>query len=336
MRIVTIRDVAREAGVSITTVSRVLNHREEVDPITCERVDAVIERLNYVRNANASNLKQRHTDFVAVILRGRRNLFLTDLAERIVALGRQKHMHFLLEFIDEQDDEFLAARRLYLERNLQGIIFLGANLHEREGDIRGLDLPCVFTSVDASRLKSSKVASVAVDNFGAGRAAADRLIVLGHRSIALVGYFGHPEDSTGQRLYGVLESFKNHGIPYDERLFADCDFTLEKARRCTAGLLKKNLPFTALIAMSDTVAMGAMKALYDLGVSVPGQVSVVGFDGIEQGRYCTPTLATMRQPAEEIARITVNLLLDVTSGVAGRHVLLKSEWLEGGSVQSLL
>ena len=104
MRIVTIRDVAREAGVSISTVSRVLNHREEVDPLTRENVDEVIERLNYVRNANASNLKQRHTGFVAVILRGRRNLFLTDLAERIVALGRQKHMQFLLEFIDDQAD----------------------------------------------------------------------------------------------------------------------------------------------------------------------------------------------------------------------------------------
>ena len=88
MRIVTIRDVAREAGVSISTVSRVLNHREEVDPLTREKVDEVIDRLNYVRNANASNLKQRHTGFVAVILRGRRNLFLTDLAERRVGQAK--------------------------------------------------------------------------------------------------------------------------------------------------------------------------------------------------------------------------------------------------------
>lgn len=335
MRIVTIRDVAREAGVSISTVSRVLNHREEVDPLTCERVDEVIDRLNYVRNANASNLKQRHTGFVAVILRGRRNLFLTDLAERIVALGRQKHMQFLLEFIDDQADEFLAARSLYLERNLQGIIFLGANLHEREGQINKLDLPCVFATIDASSLKSPKVASVAVDNFGAGKDVADRLIKMGHRTIAMVGYFGQPEDSTGQRLYGVLESLQRHSIARDERLFEDCDFTLEKARQCTARLVNRQIPFSALIAMSDTVAMGAMKALHDQGVRVPEDVSVVGFDGIEQGRYCTPSLATMCQPAEDIARITVNLIRDVTSGMTGRHILLKGRWQPGGSVREL-
>ena len=335
MRIVTIRDVAREAGVSISTVSRVLNHREEVDPLTREKVDEVIDRLNYVRNANASNLKQRHTGFVAVILRGRRNLFLTDLAERIVALGRQKHMQFLLEFIDDQADEFLAARSLYLERNLQGIIFLGANLHEREAEISSLDLPCVFATVDASPIKSPKAASVAVDNFGAGKEAADILIGMGHKNIALVGYFGQPADSTGQRLYGVLESLREHGIGFDERLFEDCDFTLEKARRCTAGLIDRNIPFTALIAMSDTVAMGAMKALHDKGMRVPEDVSVVGFDGIEQGRYCTPSLATICQPAEEIARITVNLIRDVTSGIPGRHILLRGQWQPGGSVRVL-
>lgn len=335
MRIVTIRDVAREAGVSISTVSRVLNHREEVDPLTCERVDQVIGRLNYVRNANASNLKQRHTGFVAVILRGRRNLFLTDLAEQIVALGRQKQMQFLLELIDDQADEFVAARSLYLERNLRGIIFLGSNLQGRESEINKLDLPCVFATVDASGINSSKVASVAVDNFEAGRDAADILYQMGHRRIALVGYFGEPDDSTGQRLYGVLESFKRHNIEYDERLFEDCDFTLEKARQCTARLIERALPFTALIAMSDTVAMGAMKALYDAGLGVPKSVSVIGFDGIEQGRYTTPSLASISQPAEEIARITVNLAQDVTSGIPGRHILLKGRWQPGGSVREL-
>ena len=118
-------------------------------------------------------------------------------------------------------------------------------------------------------------------------------------------------------------------------MFEDCIFTLEKARRCTAGLIDRNIPFTALIAMSDTVAMGAMKALHDKGMRVPEDVSVVGFDGIEQGRYCTPSLATICQPAEEIARITVNLIRDVTSGVPGRHVLLRGQWQPGGSVIAL-
>lgn len=331
MKIVTIRDVARQAGVSITTVSRVLNHRQAVDPQTCLRVDQTIAQLRYVRNANASNLKQRHTGFVAVILRGRRSLFLTDLAERIVALGRKTHMQFILEFIDEKADEFETARSLYLERNLRGIIFLGSNLNQREKDIVRLDLPCVFATIDASSINHSKLASVAVDNFQAGKDVCDILVSLGHRKIALIGFFGGQLDSTGQRFYGVLESMKQHGLPYDERLFKECDFTLEKAWQCTNCLMKEEQKFSALIAISDTVAIGAMKALFDHGICVPRDVSVVGFDGIEQALYTTPSLSTMKQPAEEIADITLTLLNEISRGKQGRHILLRSIWQPGDS-----
>lgn len=165
MKVTTIHDVAAEAQVSITTVSRVLNSREEVDPTTRAKVLQVIERLHYMRNTNAANLKQRHTDFVAVILRGRRNIFLTDLAERMMDYGRQTGFQFLLEFIDERADEFLTASRIYMERKLSGIIFLGSNLKDREESLQRLDLPCVFATVDASHLPVPKLASISVDNF---------------------------------------------------------------------------------------------------------------------------------------------------------------------------
>ena len=115
----------------------------------------------------------------------------------------------------------------------------------------------------------------------------------------------------------------------------DSDFSLQTAYRATEELIRRKKPFTALIAMSDTVAIGASKALYDHGIRVPEDVSVLGFDGIEQGRYCTPSLATMQQPSEEIARDTVKLLADMLRGEPGRHLLLKTKWLEGGSVRAL-
>lgn len=335
MRVVTILDVAREAGVSITTVSRVLNHPDEVDPNTAERVQGVIRRLNYVRNANASNLKQRHTGFAAVILRGRRNLFLTDLAEHIVSLGRGTRLQFLLEFIDERADEFLAARSLYLERKLSGIIFLGSNLLGREQELKRLDLPCVFATVDASGLNLNQVGSVSVDNYRAGWEAAEALYQLGHRRIAMLGYFGGEADATGRRLYGVRDYLLSHGLPFDEDLFVDCSFTLQRGWEAANELIDRRKPFSAVIAMSDTVAMGAMKALHDRGIRVPEDVSVVGFDGVEQGRFCTPSLATMCQPAQEIARITLELLGEMRAGKPGRHVLLSGLWQPGGSVRAL-
>ena len=335
MKVITIRDVAREAGVSITTVSRVLNDREDVDPRTRERVQEVIDRLKFMRNTNAASLKRRTADMSAVILRGRRNTFLTDLAERVLAFGKESGFQFLMEFIDERADEFLAARRLHLERKLTGIIFLGSNLRERQKDVKRLDLPCVFATVDASFVDIPKVASVAVDNYQSGFEAAQQLIRLGHRDIAMLGYFSDRSDSTGQRLFGARACLEHHGIAWDESLFEDCDFTMHKAWRATNALIGRKKPFTALIAMSDTVAMGAGKALYDHGIRVPNDVSLVGFDGIEQGRYCTPSLATMRQPSEEMARATVELLSELTRRQTGRHVVLASQWLEGGSVMPL-
>jgi LacI family transcriptional regulator len=336
MKIVTIRDVAREAGVSITTVSRVLNERADVDPNTRQRVQQVISRLGYLRNTNAANLKQRHTDFAAIILRGRRNVFLADLAERIMEIGREKGFRFLLEHIDERADIFEAARRLYLERKLSGLIFLGANLKDREEDVRRLDLPCVFTTVDASFMRLKRVASVAVDNFRSGQEAADQLLNRGHRRIALLGYFADRTDSSGMRLNGVLERMRQHKVPFDERLFSDCDFTMEGGWRATQALLDRQVPFTGLIAISDYVAIGAKKALFDRGLSVPRDVSIIGFDGIEQGRYCTPALATLRQPSDEISAVTIQLLGELQRGQTGRHVLLPTQWLTGGSIRSLL
>jgi LacI family transcriptional regulator len=335
MRIVTIRDVAEKAGVSISTVSRVLNERMDVDPETKEKVLGVIARLHYVRNNNARNLKQRHTDFVAVILHGRRNIFLTDIAERILEYGKETSCQFLLEFIDEKADEFKAARMLYLERKLSGIIFLGSNLSGREKEIVQLDLPCVFSTIEASNLKVPRVCSVSVDNRKGGMDAANRLFDLGHRHIAVAGYQGEMNDGTGQRYAGAMDSYRLHGETFDPDLFIHTDFTLKGAYDATIKALEKTRNFTALFAISDMIAIGVIRALRDQGLRVPEDISVIGFDGIELASYITPSLATMRQPVDEIARISVSLLIDSIQGKPSRHVLLDTEPVKGDSVRQV-
>lgn len=335
MRIVTIRDVAKEAQVSITTVSRVLNDRPDVEEETRKRVLKVVEKLRYVRNANASNLKQRHTDFAAVVLRGRRNVFLTDMAECILEKGREQGLRFLMEIIDEKADEFDAVRALYLERKLKGTVFLGSNLGGREKDVQRLEIPCVFATVEAAFLKNRHVSSVSINNFEAGQRAAELLISLGHQKIALLGYFGTAADSTGQRLFGAVDALKRHSLPYDEGLYRECDFTLSAAYQAMSDILDKRRDFTAVFAISDVIAFAAMRALYDHGLSVPGDVSVIGFDGIEQAGYCIPSLTTLRQPAEKIAEEALTLLTASIAGEKGRHILLPAELVQGGSVRRL-
>lgn len=335
MRIVTIRDVAREAQVSITTVSRVLNDRLDVDEQTRRRVLGVVERLHYVRNANASNLKQRHTDFAAVVLRGRRNTFLTDLAELILEKGHQTGLRFLMEIIDEKADEFDTARALYQERKLKGVVFLGSNLCGREKDIENLDLPCVFATVEAAFLAGRSLSSVSIDNFASGKAAAEHLLGLGHRKIALLGYFGPKTDSTGQRLYGAAEALEKYGIARDSDLFEECDFTLADGYRGMQAVLARRKDFTAVFAVSDIIALGALKALSDQGLNVPGDISLIGFDGIEQAAYSLPSLTTLRQPAGRIAEETIALLSSLLRGEKGRHILLPAELVPGASVRAL-
>ena len=336
MKIVTIRDVAKEAQVSISTVSRVLNERPDVDDETRKRVLKVVEELRYVRNANASNLKQRHTDFAAVVLRGRRNVFLTDMAERILQKGREKGLRFLIEIIDEKANEFDAVRALYLERKLKGVVFLGSNLSGHEKDIQGLEIPCVFATVEAAFLQSPHVSSVSIDNFEAGRQAIELLLSLGHRKIALLGYFGTKADSTGQRLYGAINALKKHGIPYDECLYRECGFTLSAGYGAMNDILDKRRDFTAVFAISDVIAFGALRALHDRGLSVPDDISVVGFDGIEQAAYCIPSMTTLRQPAERIADEALNLLSASIAGEKGQHILLPAELVRGESVQHIV
>ena len=334
MKIVTIKDVAKAARVSISTVSRVLNQRQAVDQDTRERVMAIVRKMNYVRNMSASNLKQQHVAAIGVILRGRRNAFLTDLAERVLDWGRGTGFQFIMEIIDEKASQLLAAHQLYLEHKLRGIIFLGSSLGIQD-ETRKLELPQVYVSIGAAHLNSPYISSVSVDNFQAGKTAVEQLIKAGHRNIALLGYFGKESDSTGLRLYGAVEAMEAAGIRYDPALYRECDFTLESGYENTRILLEQGRPFTAMFTACDLMAIGARKALADAGLRVPENVSMIGFDGIEIGRYVLPPLATMLQPTDRMAEQAVLLMQQLIEGKPSSHILLDCVYLPGGSVRNL-
>ena len=230
---------------------------------------------------------------------------------------------FFLETIDEKDDEFQTALRLTHEKRARGFIFVGSRVDSRTQVLRGLEAPLVFATVPARELALPRVASVAVDDRRMGRLAMETLIQAGHRRIAIFGGSRNQGDALAERYLGAREACEAAGVPFDESRYVETRFSLPDAYGAARAFFPTRGDTTAVFAMSDLVAMGVIRALKDMGRRVPEDVSVFGFDGIEMGKYFLPSLTTIVQPQEEIARKSVEVLLEMmTGGGTGRHITL--------------
>ena len=324
MKVYTIKDIAAMAGVSVTTVSRVLNHRPDVNSATREKVERIIREKHFVGNTNARGLKQGN-EVIGVVIRGRSNPFLASLAEAILDRADTVPDNFVTEYIDEKADEFQTALRMTRQNHVKGLIFVGSLIDDRVRAIRGLDIPMVFTTVNAENASLPRASSVAVDDRGMGRLVAEELLSLGHQKIAVFGSNPVAGDSLAMRFQGFCEAFADRGLVYDSSLYRESRFSFEAGYENARAFFSERKDATALFAMSDTVAVGAIRALRDLGLSVPDDISVVGFDGIDITRFTLPRLTTVEQPVDEIARRSVNLLLDMMEKEsAPRHILVEA------------
>ena len=332
MKVYTIKDIAAMAGVSVTTVSRVLNHRPDVNSSTREKVEQIIRECHFVGNTNARGLKQGN-EVIGVIIRGRSNPFLSSLAESILERADNVSDNFVTEYIDERADEFRTAVRMTRQNHVKGLIFVGSLIDDRVEAIRNLDVPMVFTTVNAESASLPRASSVAVDDRSMGRLVAEELLNCGHRSIAVFGSNPVAGDSLAMRFQGFCDAFTDRGLSYDHTLYRETRFSYEAGYDVARTFFTERPDATALFAMSDTVAVGAIRALKDLGRSVPEDVSVIGFDGVDIGRFTLPRLTTVEQPVEEIARRSVNLLLDMMEKEATpRHILVEASFRRRESV----
>lgn len=333
MEIFTIRDVARRAGVAVSTVSRVLNGRPDVSEETRRRVMEVVEECGFVQNGNARFLKRTRDEFAAIIVRGRRSVFLSDVAEQMLACTQGLKTPFLIKYIDEEDDEFDAMRKLYAEKRAGGFIFLGSRLDERAEAIRSMGVPCVFATVDASQSGFDNASSVCIDDRAAGRAIMDRLLDCGHTRVAIFGGNREGDDAFARRYQGALDSLSAHGVAFDpQSSYQRLRFSLKGAYDCALRFFEEHRDVTAVLAMSDTMAAGVIRALRDLGLRVPEDVSVTGFDGTQMARYYIPSITTVNQPVEAIARESVTLLCQMLEGGEQRHVTVDYALVDGESV----
>lgn len=310
----TIRDIASACGVGVTTVSRAINNESGIAPETKQKILETAKRLNYTPNTHARRLRFGQTHTIAVLMKGTSNPFFLSLLEHLEGLIHERGYQMDLVTIRHEADEIAIARHTCSEAKPAGLIFLGGWL--RQAVNIDLPVPYVFCTVPTANDTTepcSSCRSVVMDEADAMDQIVTHLSSLGHRRIAFLG--SDPADqSVGKlRLECFRSALKKNNLEFFPELVAGTQapiapYSLEYGHRLTKELWERTQDFTALVTISDLLGIGAMKALHQADVDIPGRVSVTGIDGITMSEYTHPTLTTVTQPAEEIAKATVQTL----------------------------
>lgn len=339
----TIKDVARICGVGVSTVSRAINNHPDINPETKEKIMKVIEENHYIPNNSARNLKRTESNTIAILIKGIDNPFFLAMFQTFEQeLGYQDYT-FMLQRVQQDEDELAVAQELAKEKRLKGIIFLGGRVDREAREFRALGIPYVFcTFAPDKALLTPEVNYVSIDDEEESYRIVDYLCSLGHKKIAIIRPTYADRGIGWSRYQGYVRALKKHGIEIDPGLVLymkdDIEaFTPANGYAVTKELLESGREFTALFTMSDTTAIGACKALLEFGKRVPEDYSVAGFDGIEMAMYYHPSLTTICQPKEEMARASIKMLLDLIGEhpVKNNQQIFKAELRPGESTQEI-
>lgn len=333
----TIKQIAKESGYGVGTVSRVLNGSPNVSKRAQEAIQATIDAHNYQPNQNAQRLKQQSRHGIAVIVKGTNNFLFASILEQLQADIEEKGYVCSIHYIDQDDNEVQEAEKISGEQKPGAFVFLGANVDGMQERIEALGVPCILVTAGAAYLNVKNLSSVTVDDTAGSICAVDYLISKGHRQIGIIGSDPKLSRPSLLRLSGAQSAFLSHGMIFRvDRQFEYARFSFQDGYDAMMKLLRKYPDLTAVFAFSDIIAVGAMKALYDSGYSIPEDVSVIGYDGIELSRFCHPRLASIVQSTEQIAAHTTDILVRCMEKKSEAvHEVVAFTLQEGSSVRDI-
>lgn len=333
----TIKDIAKLSGCGIGTVSRVINNQPGVSDKTREKILKVIQESNYEPNENARQLKMRAPSTVCIITKGRVNpLFVTIIEECMLSLSAMGE-DTITQTIDEYGDEVAEAIRLMHNHNLKGIIFLGANVNLFDERIDEIDIPCVIATTSGASLKSNNISSVCVDDEKATMEMIQYLYRKGHRHIVVVGGSLSEKQISYARYHGCKNGFESCGLEFDpSKNYFPCRYAVDAGYDVAKRILQEDKDVTAIFALSDMIATGVIRAIYDVGKRVPDDISVAGFDGIILSDYTTPRITTIWQDAKTIADRSVDILMKhIHYDLKSEHNIIPHSLVEKESVKTI-
>ena len=331
-----IKDIAREAGVAISTVSNVINKSRFVSSDTKEKVLKAIEKIGYRPNIIARGLRIQSTRTVAVIVPDIGSSFFSQVINGIEEVARKRNYTMILgctsfDFIEEE-----RITNVMIDSFIDGFIFFsGFDNYELIKKIYDRNIPVVALDKDFGE---TDIPTVVIDNFEAAKSCVDYLYNLGHKKIGYVSFTYDKQTTVRKRFEGYLAGLKKNNLKFDPDLVLmsqemrrhETVSTYETARNF---LKKGNIP-TAFLTVADMFAFGLLRALKDEGFKVPSDVSVMGFDNILFSQYTDPLLTTLKQPKRLMGNIAMDLLLDIIEGkiIKDKKIIIPTSIVERDSV----
>lgn len=310
---VTLHDVARVAGVSIKTVSNVINDFEHIRPTTKAKVLEAIKELGYRPNLSARSLRSGRSGVLCLVVPEFSLSYFAELADAVIKAAERRGQVVQIEQTNgdrARELEVLTSPRIQYS---DGVLFSPLGMSNDDAAALNVPYPMVLLG---ERIFGGPVDHVTMRNVEAARAATEHLIAAGRRRIAVIGaHEGEVIGSAGLRLRGYREALDAAGIPFDERLIVHTTlWHRSNGAVAMRELLASGVQFDAVFGLNDTLALGAMRVMQEAGLSVPRDVAVIGFDDLDEAQYSLPTLSTIDPGRTEIAETAVRVLLERIQG----------------------
>jgi LacI family transcriptional regulator len=340
MKSITLKDVAQKAGVGIGTASRVLNNQEHVSEDKRQRVLDAIEALNYKPDAIARSLKTKSTHNIGVILNDITNPFYSELFRGLETEAKDSGYSIVFVDLFLQGDDWIDSVLSFYRSKVDGIVFVGSTVTQEIVDACSTyELPFVYASasLDLPQSAFETVYSVDIDNDQAAYDATKALLDLNHKDIGLI--LGHENDrnSTYYRKMGFERAMAEKNVKINPDWVLYGRFSFESGYDAMKDILKGQTLPTAIFAISDLMAIGAAKAVLEVGLRIPEDISIMGFDGIQNSIYYYPEISTVKQPRYEMGLLASRKLINLIQGrkVKETQTVLDHEVILRSSVKGI-
>lgn len=334
-----IKDIAKLAGVGVSTVSRVINNHPDVKADTREKILQIIKESNYIPNNSARILKQSTSKNIGVLVKGVFNPFFSEMINIIGNKINEAGYNMILQQNERKSqDDMDHLIGFVKEKRLNGVICLGGNfLKIAEDCFSVIDVPIVLTSVDTiSSKENGKYSLVGIDNVKAAYNATEYLIENGHKKIAFIIGDKNDVGISFFRLQGYKDALEKNSIKFYESNILMGNYNYRDAYIETKKILKEDKEITAIFAISDIMAVGAAKAVIDSNLRIGDDISIMGFDGMDISEFYNPSLATIKQPKEVMATNSIELLLDILNNNGEhKHLILPTTLIKAQSCKRI-